>query len=758
MYKSIFLIILISLFWNGEIFSKESKKIKIVEYLWSQSDTFDKNLGNHPDWQKMELNVLAPPGNREKILWQRFKLEDISRFKNPVLYLPSIDQIFSAYLRGEEVYSFGDFSRSDWDPGYQFHLIPVPIDANDEYIYFKIISQHSSIGIMGKPIFLEANEHFIYILSGEMNRVIASLFFVFLGILMIPFAIVRWRNLSHFAFVSLCITAGFWTFSELKSKQLLYENGRFWMHFNLYSVYVFPLFFTMFIDKAIGSGYKKFMTRLWQVHLVFVIITVVTVSFQMIPIRQFLSMNYGIIFLLVLVNMVYLIYKVMHKDFYSRFVFLGFFLLALFGIHDMFLHIGIFPYSTTVMDFGFLGFLISLGSILIHQFLKTYEEKKLLNDQLNRMTLSALEMTRSSNAMDITVLAIHNMFRSYLLPYFDEIYIYYNKVDKKVYEKYCVYREETFFDVPMQLITDESPGIIPDNYDYNIDKKGITIPVHFNDKLFSYIYVTLKQKSKRTHRFELIAGYIKQEKYLIDGIRGSLGIILENKEVEKDKKLSLVGSMAARIVHDLRNPLYIIQGFIELSKENALSDEQRIQYLDKAEIQTKKNIRMLQDILDYSKGTFSIHTESISLTELIDEVIGDMEMMPSTIFVTIRFQPEEDFIIHADRELLSRVILNILINAVEAMENKSIQNPSIRIDIARKDNSITLAIEDNGPGIHADIELSVFEAFVTSGKSNGTGLGLFIAKSILEKHHASISYSRGKILGGAMFTIQFGSD
>ena len=90
-----------------------------------------------------------------------------------------------------------------------------------------------------------------------------------------------------------------------------------------------------------------------------------------------------------------------------------------------------------------------------------------------------------------------------------------------------------------------------------------------------------------------------------------------------------------------------------------------------------------------------------------------------------------------DKEKMERVFHNIALNAIEAMSNGGI----LTIEIDRMGDEVVFAFTDTGPGIPLEIRRSVFQSFVTMGKRQGTGLGLAVAKEIVEVHKGSISFN-----------------
>ena len=109
----------------------------------------------------------------------------------------------------------------------------------------------------------------------------------------------------------------------------------------------------------------------------------------------------------------------------------------------------------------------------------------------------------------------------------------------------------------------------------------------------------------------------------------------------------------------------------------------------------------------------------------------------------------EEALVFARKGQIIRVIVNLLSNAVQALE--SVGRGYVRISLTRQNGSYTVSIEDNGPGVKDEDVAKLFKPNFTT-KSSGTGLGLAISRNIIEQSGGTISYSRSE-LGGADFSF-----
>ncbi len=211
--------------------------------------------------------------------------------------------------------------------------------------------------------------------------------------------------------------------------------------------------------------------------------------------------------------------------------------------------------------------------------------------------------------------------------------------------------------------------------------------------------------------------------------------ILEATSVQTEagtrvERLSAIGELSARVAHDLRNPLGIIKNAVELIEMSSedIADEKlkkRINMIKKA---GEKMSRQINDVLDFAR-TRPLQLEKISLKNILES------SSKSTIPETVKFSsPKNDVSIICDSKQLEVVFSNILLNAVQAIEDSG----EIKVRITENDKDVIVEVEDSGPGIPEDKLEQIFDPLFTT-KSGGTGLGLVSCKNIVEQHDGKIS-------------------
>ncbi len=239
------------------------------------------------------------------------------------------------------------------------------------------------------------------------------------------------------------------------------------------------------------------------------------------------------------------------------------------------------------------------------------------------------------------------------------------------------------------------------------------------------------------------------EKYL----QGIIQDITELKKAEKDsmqvEKLAASGRFIRTLAHEVRNPL----NNIKLAVENLLQttiDEDDIFYLDIIHRNGQRINDLITELLQSSKPT-DLNLATISLHGLLDKVIASVQdKLNLRNIKLITNYNNTDCMIIADAPKLEMAILNILVNAIEAVPDET---GKIEVATLCQNNLSRLYIIDNGNGISPENKEKLFEPYFTS-KRNGIGLGLATTLNILQSHNARIDV-QSQVEMGTKFTISF---
>jgi signal transduction histidine kinase len=216
--------------------------------------------------------------------------------------------------------------------------------------------------------------------------------------------------------------------------------------------------------------------------------------------------------------------------------------------------------------------------------------------------------------------------------------------------------------------------------------------------------------------------------------------IIEEKTMFIDSthqdRLTLLGQMTSSFIHEFRNPLTSIQGFIQLLK----SDYPNMKYLEIISSELDQlNFRISQFLLLSKKELIGKEKEHFNQNKLIDEVLNFL--YPSILDGKVKLKKDliEDITLFGYADEMRQVFINIIFNAIDVLNHHRIPNPTIEIKGFPINNThIKITVSNNGPMIPIELSKTIFEPFFTT-KKLGTGLGLFVCKEIIEKHKGELS-------------------
>jgi K+-sensing histidine kinase KdpD len=224
---------------------------------------------------------------------------------------------------------------------------------------------------------------------------------------------------------------------------------------------------------------------------------------------------------------------------------------------------------------------------------------------------------------------------------------------------------------------------------------------------------------------------------LLESIAGHIARGIENFRLREEKskadRLATIGNTMSALVHDLRTPMNNIYGFVDLMLEEE-EEETRKEYAEIINEQIQMLTNMTTDVLDFAKGKTTILPRKYPVNKLIDEFVRFFETDVKKRGYIFKHSVNTASMLYIDPEKINRVFMNIMKNALEAMD----EGGSFSIDANDFNGEVLFSLSDTGKGIPVEIRDRLFDSFVTSGKKGGTGLGLAIVKKVIDEHKGRI--------------------
>lgn len=221
--------------------------------------------------------------------------------------------------------------------------------------------------------------------------------------------------------------------------------------------------------------------------------------------------------------------------------------------------------------------------------------------------------------------------------------------------------------------------------------------------------------------------------------------IEQNKEALRKEYEEKRNLMLSDIAHDLRTPITTIAGYAKALNDGMVTEEEKKkEYLDAIENKSERMSDLINLLFEYVKldsTGFELNIENVDLPELLREnaalLYSDVEDKGMELEISI---PEESCMVKVDSLQISRVVTNLISNAIRHNE----RGTTISLKMVKENETITIIVADDGTPIAKEIADHIFEPFIVGDKSRktkgGSGLGLSIAKKIVDMHDGSLEY------------------
>lgn len=290
---------------------------------------------------------------------------------------------------------------------------------------------------------------------------------------------------------------------------------------------------------------------------------------------------------------------------------------------------------------------------------------------------------------------------------------------------------------------------------------GILIPtskekfIKYNSKIFQEISIITKNG-------DIIPVIIKIKDIIFSNQEYKMVSILDLSELKEKEKMMLLqskhsamGEMISMIAHQWRQPLSCVSSIVSRIKLKNHMNKIDKEFLNTVLDEMNGYIQYMSTTIDDFRNFFSIDTqkELITLNEIVLNVYKMVDKSFTSQNIHIEILNLELSARFLYKNELVQVLLNIINNAKDAFLEKNIKNPKIIISFFEDKNCQNIFIEDNAGGIDEKVILNIFDPyFSTKSKKNGSGLGLYICKTILEKENLGTIKVENKN-SGAIFTI-----
>jgi len=211
--------------------------------------------------------------------------------------------------------------------------------------------------------------------------------------------------------------------------------------------------------------------------------------------------------------------------------------------------------------------------------------------------------------------------------------------------------------------------------------------------------------------------------------------------------------LSASIAHEIRNPITAAKSLVQQMEEDPTGAE-NVEYARVALEELLRVEKSVSHLLRFAREE-DVSTEQVKMADVVDSALETFRDRVARGGIQLEHQIDSEGVLQGDPEQLRRVVINLVGNAIDALDESQTREP--RIDVHMGENlagsEVWLRVRDNGPGIDRDLLAKMFSPFYTS-KVNGTGLGLAICKKLVDAHGGSIEVT-SEPGDGAEFLVTF---
>lgn len=299
-------------------------------------------------------------------------------------------------------------------------------------------------------------------------------------------------------------------------------------------------------------------------------------------------------------------------------------------------------------------------------------------------------------------------------------------VGQKLFKRFPTLREEGFEDAVRQVLRDGSPGKL------RLAHRNVLGELRFQKRRLAPL-----RDGDELSGVLIIVEDITEFRRLLD-------------QTVQSEKLVEVGRLASGIAHEINNPLAVIAYAVQLLQREDSSLEERGELLERISSETERLKTLTGGLLSFSRRG-ETRLRCVDLNKVIKEVLLLIryELDKHVIQVHENYAPIP--LVQADSNKLKQVFINLFLNSAHALKGKG------RIDILTRrtsDGGVEAVVSDDGPGVPFDLRDKVFEPFFTTKREGeGTGLGLYLCRSIINEFRGELSLRDSSV--GATFSISF---
>ncbi|MBB3140855.1 GGDEF domain-containing protein [Halomonas organivorans] len=359
------------------------------EYRWGDSPRLADGTpawiqpGKDEAWHAIGFPSNPPHREGRHHAWFRVTLPE-GDWRDPVLYVYSIDLIAEAYLDGKRIYRHGAFDTAGEGrfAGWPWHMIPLPTDAAGHQLYFRVYSNYTDIGLWGEIKLMERADLLGYILKHSASAMVVSPLCLLLALLAGIFAVIQANRRSFAAIALFGLAAGTMILAESQASQLLLDAPLLWDFLAAGGYYTLPIALGLLLEHWFAKTRPRLIRRIWQAHLAYLVAALGAAGLGWID----LAITFPVFDALLVASLALLMAAIaprLHRlEGRQRAILATFALFGALLLADMAVAHGLLPWTRIPVSVGALVFALAIVVISLLDYAHTQRDLKRLNQRL----------------------------------------------------------------------------------------------------------------------------------------------------------------------------------------------------------------------------------------------------------------------------------------------------------------------------------------------------------------------------------------
>ena len=359
------------------------------EYRWGDSPftasgvpvwTLETPEQSASDWQAIGFPSNPPGRNGRENVWFRTILPD-GHWRDPVLYIFSVDLIVEVYLDGHRIYAYGQFDAHGKGrfEGWPWHMIALPEDGAGKPIYFRIFSDYMDIGLWGEVKLMERLELLRYILGNSVERLITSGFSLLIALLALVFALLRHESRRFGAIALFALASGGMVLSGSQINLLLIDRALVWDYLGACGYFLIPVAMALVLEEWLRPACSSLFKLVWRFHLLYLVGALGLSAIGVVSLASTYPV-FDALFSLTLALLWAPVVRFWRRvDSDQRAILIAYAVFSLLLLLDMAVAHSLLPWGRIPVAWGALFFSLSIVTISLRHYIRTQEALKTMN-------------------------------------------------------------------------------------------------------------------------------------------------------------------------------------------------------------------------------------------------------------------------------------------------------------------------------------------------------------------------------------------